>query len=354
MQNSETPPTNQSIFTESSKRPWSSWVMRLLSVAAFCVMLYLFWPLVGELRNAANLFLTIRWDWVFLAIAIQFASYGFLTGLNFILLRPFQGRISFLRLMALLPAMAFIEVAVPSAGLSGVVLRAHLLGRSGYSAEASMVTLFLESVYLAMVMIVVSLSGVWYLLNAGTLKAAQLIFAGILTVIVIVGGVLVYRVGSDRERGRALGASLLNRWNRLMAGFGRSPRSTDELLARLDQIYSGLDHLNQTPVMYFLFFAAGRVALDVASLWLCFKAFDYVISPGVLLTGFGLILIFSGLAALPGGLGFADVSLAVIYARLGTPGAVAVAAALSYRLIAFWLLRFIGFVTWQILETQKN
>jgi uncharacterized protein (TIRG00374 family) len=65
-----------------------------------------------------------------------------------------------------------------------------------------------------------------------------------------------------------------------------------------------------------------------------------------------LVLVLSGLAALPGGLGLVDASLAVIFARLGAPGAVAVAAALSYRLIAFWLVRFIGFVSWQILEAR--
>jgi uncharacterized protein (TIRG00374 family) len=96
----------------------------------------------------------------------------------------------------------------------------------------------------------------------------------------------------------------------------------------------------------------GRVALDVASLGACFLAFGYNVPPGVLLTGYGLMLLLSTLSALPGGLGLADASLAVIYARLGAPGAVAVAAALAYRLIAFWLLRFIGFINWQILEAK--
>ena len=81
-------------------------------------------------------------------------------------------------------------------------------------------------------------------------------------------------------------------------------------------------------------------------------AFTYSVPLGILLTGYGLMLALSGLGALPGGLGMADLSLAVVYARLGAPGAVAVAAALAYRLIAFWLLRFIGFITWRILEAR--
>ena len=85
----------------------------------------------------------------------------------------------------------------------------------------------------------------------------------------------------------------------------------------------------------------------------CFLAFSYPISPGILLTGYGMMQALSVLGIRPGGLGLADASLAVIYARLGAPGAVAVAAALTYRLIAYWGLRFIGFITWQILEGKS-
>jgi uncharacterized protein (TIRG00374 family) len=92
----------------------------------------------------------------------------------------------------------------------------------------------------------------------------------------------------------------------------------------------------------------------VAALGACFAAFGYWLPPGTLLTGYGLMLLLSGLAALPGGLGLADASLAVIFARLSAPGAVSLVAALSYRLISFWLLRLIGFLSWQILEAQHG
>ncbi len=70
--------------------------------------------------------------------------------------------------------------------------------------------------------------------------------------------------------------------------------------------------------------------------------------------GYGLMLLLSGLAALPGGLGLTEASLAVIFARLGAPGAVAIAAALTYRLLAFWLLRLVGFASWQVLEVRRG
>ena len=61
-------------------------------------------------------------------------------------------------------------------------------------------------------------------------------------------------------------------------------------------------------------------------------------------------MIVNSLAILPGGLGLADVSLPVLFNRLGVPGSLALAAGLTYRLVGCWLVRVIGFVSWQVLE----
>jgi uncharacterized protein (TIRG00374 family) len=324
-----------------------------LTVIAFSVLVYLFLPFIGELRQIFALLRTASWIWFGLAILIEILSYASLTGLNFLLLQPFQGKISFWRVLAILPAMAFIEVALPSAGVSGVVLRAHLLGRRGYSVETSTFTLILETFYLSVFMAVISLSGLWYLVQRGELHTGQLALLAALIVAVLVAGLYIYWTGRKHEGGKAMAGWLLVRWNRLMVFFHRLPYRQEDLDTRLDSFYVSLSQLGQTRPWPFLMTAGGRVFLDVASLGACFAIFHYSIPLVVLLTGYGLMLLLSGLAALPGGLGLADLSLAVIYARLGAPGAVAVAAALCYRLIAFWLLRFIGFVNWQVLEVHS-
>ena len=326
---------------------------RGLTVIAFAVLVYLFWPFIAEMRHVFDLLRTASWGWLGLAVVIQVLSYASLTGLNFLLLQPFRGKVSFWRMLAILPSIAFIEVALPSAGASGVVLRARLLGRRGYSVESSTFTNILETIYLSVFMVAISLSGLWYLIQRGELPAGQLALLAAMTAAVLVAGLWTYRTGRTREGGQALAGWFLARWDRLMALLHRPPYPQENLDARLDDFYEGLSQLGQTRRWPFLMAAGGRVFLDVASLGACFAIFHYGIPLGILLTGYGLTLLLSGLAALPGGLGLADLSLAVIYARLGAPGAVAVAAALCYRLIAFWLLRFIGFVTWQVLEVHS-
>lgn len=328
------------------------WLKRGLTVVALAVVLYLFWPLFGELRAAADLFRRAHWGWLAAAIAIQWISYGCLTALNYLLLSPFDGRIGFWRLMAILPAMAFIEVALPSAGASGVVLRARLLGRSGYAVEASTFTLAMEALYLTVATVAASLAGVSYLVRAGDLGPARLAALGGTALVVVAAVGAVVWAGHDPARAERLVVSQVDRWNRLAPRLRQPPIPAEHVSERVERFYAGLAQLGRAPRRLFMLMAGGRVALDVATLGACFAAFGYVIAPGALLTGYGLMLLVSGLAALPGGLGLADASLAVIFARLGAPGAVAVAAALAYRLIAFWLLRFVGFVTWQALEAR--
>ncbi len=329
-----------------------TWLKRALALVAFSVVVYLFWPLIGELRKAAGLFLHARWGWLIVAVLIQLFSYACLTELNYLLLQPFEGKINYRGLMAILPTMAFIEVAIPSAGASGVVLRARFLGRGGYTPEVATFTLIMETIYLGVAMLVVSFSGFWYLLHTGELSSRQT--ALLLVVVCILLGIAAMALwaGMRRERARTAILALSSLWNRLASRFHLKLSSPDQVMGRVDSFYEGLTRLGRKSRIPFLLFAFSRVILDVTSLGVCFFAFSYPIMPGILLTGYGLMLALSGLGALPGGLGLADASLAVIFARLGAPGAVAVAAALAYRLIAFWLLRFIGFINWQVLEAR--
>jgi len=332
------------------------WLKRALAIILLGVAIYLFWPVVQELRRpeALQAFSHAAWGWLAAAVLIQAASYGCLTALNCLLLRPFEGKITFWRMLLALPAIAFVEVAIPSAGASGVVLRVRILGRHGYSTEAATFTLALESLYLTLALAVASFSGVGFLVRTGHLSRVRL-YTMIAASLILIGlGVGLYWVGRSRERACSWAVRFGDLWNRLARKVHLRTYETEQIFARVDGFYSSLSKLNQTPHWPFFLAAFGRVALDVTTLGACFLAFRYVVSPGVVLTGYGMTLLLSGLAALPGGLGLADISLAGLYAQLGLHAGVlnAAAAALAYRLIAFWLLRLVGFVTWQVLEAR--
>jgi len=327
----------------------------ILSLAAFAVILYLFWPLLGELKDTADLFREVSWCWLVAAVTVQMLSYLCLAGLNYYLILPFAKAVRFWRLMAVLPAMAFIEAAVPSAGASGLILRARLLRPDGIPPEISTFTVILETVYLVSIMVTLALGGVWYLGYAGGIGEFNWIMLALLTFISIGAGTVIYFGVKDRQRVHHWIDQLTMHWSRFRVHIKQPPVSPSvraQFSARVDDFYEGLAQLKHVPIWRFWATSFGRVSLDVATLGVCFAAFQYSISLSALLAGYGLVLLLSALAALPGGLGMADASLAIIFTRLGVPGAVAVAAALAYRIISFWLLRFIGFFTWQTLETR--
>ena len=330
------------------------WIKRGISLLLFAILVYLFMPLLKELRGMGALLRQADWAWLVAAVLIQVVSYLSLAEANRLLLHPFPGRIRLGRMMGVLPALAFIEVTVPSAGASGIVLRARLLGKSGYSLEASTFTVAIESLFIGGFMLLAALLGLAYMLRSGEIRIYQILLLALLTMMLVVAGVIAIWYGRDQEQVKSMALRLNAAANRWRKKYRRDCVADEAVVVRVEGFYSGLRQLDSRITGLSLLTSFGRVSLDIASLGACFLAFNYRISAGALLTGYGLMLLVSGLAALPGGLGMADLSLPVIYARLGAPGAVAVAAALAYRLIAWWLLRFIGFITWQILESKKN
>jgi uncharacterized protein (TIRG00374 family) len=291
---------------------------------------------------------TAQWTWLGILIFVQIISYASLTWLNGLSLMPFSGGIRFRRLMAILTAMAFIETAIPSAGASGVVLRARLLSRHGrYPLEAALFSLVLETAFEVIAIVSIAVLGIVLLLRRG--NYVFLNFVWVVLPILIIAALVWYVWRRLIRRGvpRQLLINMAGWWNRRIR---RRPVDLGNLEQRLVEFQSGLIRLQGIPLWKFLLAAYGKVILDIATLGVCFLLFRYTIPLETLVTGYAILLLLSGLASLPGGLGLADVSAPVIFANLGTPASIALAAGLTYRLTAFWLLRFIGFLSWEFLE----
>lgn len=348
------PPPDSEGITPAQQVPQKTarkWWQVALSIALLGLLLYFFWPLLGEIRAAADLFRTADWVWFLIAILVQIVSYSFLTWLNALSLQPFSGRIRFIPLMGVLTAMAFIAVAIPSAGLSGVALRVHLLKKYKYLPEEALFSLVVETTLEFVALATVAVVGIAYLIHSGGLTPINILGLVSLGLLSIVIGWVSWRILSDYKRSKQVLKKFVNFWNRHV----RKQRELDfnELNQRLVYFNHNLRQYPRSSILKFPLSAYGKVVLDVVTLGLCFRLFGYSIRPDTLFIGYGLILTLSGVSALPGGLVMTDAFVPVIFSRLGVPGSVALAAGLSYRLIAFWLVRFVGYISWLILEKRK-
>jgi uncharacterized protein (TIRG00374 family) len=326
------------------------WLKRGLSLVLFGVLVYSFWPLLGELRQAATLFLSAQWLWLLVALFLQFSSYTCLTGLNVLALKPFDGKIGFWNLAAVLTSMAFVQIAIPSAGISATALRIRLLGKFDYTPEDSLFSLIVETICELLALVLVASLGIVVLLRNSRLTIHLIVVFLILGV----AGFLVVRyywhLLLDSNRSRSSLAKLVDFWNHIGGRIRHLELETME--QRLFTFQSNLTEYRDVAVWKFILLTSGKVVLDLFTLGAAFRLFGYEISTGTLMVGYSLILSVSGLATLPGGIGMADAYVPVLLNWFGVPGAVALTAALVYRLISYWLVRFIGFFCWQYLESR--
>lgn len=337
----------QKVSRSSSRK----WLRLVISLVLLGLLVYFFWPLLGEIKAAADLFRTADWIWLLVALVIQVVSYSFLTWMNALALQPFSGKIRFIPLAGVLTSMAFISVAIPSAGISGVALRVHLLRKYKYLPEESLFSLVVETTLELIALVSVALIGIVYLIQSGGLTIGNLLLLGLIGVLIIALFALIWHIVRDYERSRRTLKIIVKVWNR----YGERIKKLD-----LEDMDDRLAYFNQNIRRYprsswwkFPISAYGKVTLDVLTLGVCFRLFGYTISPETLLVGYGLILTLSGVSALPGGMVMTEALAPVIFSRLGVPGAVALAAGLTYRLVAFWLVRFVGYFSWLILERKK-
>jgi uncharacterized protein (TIRG00374 family) len=328
-----------------------TWLRRGISALLLIILVYFFLPLLKDLKAAAFLFRDANWIWFGIAILVQIVSYTSLTWLNMLALQPFEGKISYTRLTAVLTSMAFIQVAVPSMGISGVAMRVHLLKRSGYRAEDSLASLVVETLGEAIAITVLVLVGVAFVISSGATVLNQLVRYLFTTFFLLGLAGYIWHVIADPDRTRSHLKFIASIWDRLGSRLGKL--DIEVVDGRLSEFRNNLRNYSQVPLWKLSLSSCAKVILDVATLGAAFYMFGYSISPSDLLIGYALIILFSGTAALPGGLGMTEAYVPVIFTWLGVPGAVALAAGLVYRLIAFWLVRFVGYFCWHALEFEK-
>jgi uncharacterized protein (TIRG00374 family) len=343
-------PVSPSALTAKNTR--QRWLKRFLILVLFGIAVYLFLPLVGEIRAAAGLFRTADWRFFALAVLAQAVSYTCYTSLNVVALKPFPGKIGFANLMGVLTAMTFIQVGLPSFGVSSAALRIHLLGKFGYKPEESLVSMAMESLAEALALITVIFFGIGFILRSGSPSPLERMWIPVLSIAILFTFGLLIRLLADRKRVQRTAQRLASLWNPL---FGRWLRlDVQQLQQRLEILQENLRHYRRGDLWKLCLYGLGKVYLDVLCLGCCFYMFNYPITLGTMLTGYGLILFFCGLYGLASGPGTIDPFIPVIFSWFNIPGATAIAAGLTYRLIAFWSIRLIGFFWWQYLEGKNT
>src|SRR6266542_115721 len=115
----------------------------LKRIIPILITLLLVWFIVRQgirWRDFKTVIMQARWGWLLLALIFQAGSYSAITWLNEILLRHYGAHVAWGRQFFIQLAMAFVEAVVPSAAISGVLLRARLLKPYNVSSDIAVIT----------------------------------------------------------------------------------------------------------------------------------------------------------------------------------------------------------------------
>ena len=87
-----------------------------------------------------------------------------------------------------------------------------------------------------------------------------------------------------------------------------------------------------------------NILFDMGTVYFMFIASGNLISPIVLISGYGLPLLFGRMAFIfPGGVGIVESSMVALYTSLGIDNSLATVVVLTYRVISFWMPSISGF-----------
>lgn len=301
---------------------------------------------VHELERIAQILAAGQWRWLLLAVTLQVGYHLIFTALHHAAFNAVGVRTRMRDLLPLVFSALFVNVATPVGGAGGAALFVDDAARRGESPSrtaAGMLVVFAADLGAFLIILV---PGLLYLFTHHDLRLYELGAAALL--LALVGGLvgmlalglwsphLIRRVlawlqhRSARLRiVRAPAGDEMSWADRIAADFGAAARALAERPRALTRVLATA-------------FTAHLV--DIFTLNAIILAYHASVSPGIVVAAYGVAVLFWIVAITPQGIGIVEGAMAVTLASLGIPAARAVAIALAFRGLSFWLPLAVGFI----------
>lgn len=219
-------------------------------------------------------------------------------------------------------------------------------GNQGASLSATMPPILVD-----LVLLVVSLIGIIQLFfkhNLTTLQLTAFIFISILLLIVFL--VLFFGI-KYREKFKVIGYHIIAKIYKLF----RKPINQKKINQEFERLFRAWDTLLAGGWKGPLIGSCITIAFDMITIYFIFLGTGLAIPLDVLITGYGLPILFGKMAfIIPGGIGVIETTMIALYVSLGIPLQVTTIVVLVYRFISFWTPLLIGFVLIPFVSKTPN
>jgi putative heme transporter len=328
--------TSEEAVPGAAGRPLREAIRYVLGVLIGLVVLILLFGKRGELAASWHQFGRVQPGWVAAAIGAEAASLWIFAYLQHRVLRLSGARIALPALYALTLANDAIANTVPGEPAVSSAYRYRYYRRRGASGASAGWTVFTILISQAIGMSLILLVGVVVALASSTSAAGAGVTVLGLIVVIGAGAILVRRDLVLRLAGRMV-RGFQRVTGRPRGGFGARIEAT---LARMREI-----PLSPRSTIGIVVIAAGVWGCDFLCLVCSFLAVHATIPWDGVLLAYGAAVVVGSFPIVPGGLGIVEGSLAVILVVYGTARVPALAVAITFRLVNFWLAIALGWIT---------
>lgn len=221
----------------------------------------------------------------------------------------------------------------------------------GISEEGAGLAGTLPSFYNNVLLLFLSIFGMIHLLLVHQLSISEsMIFIIILSIIGLCAGFVIFGY-SHRQQFTLISVGFSSRFAQL-SHKPYTPSRTEDAISKM---FDSVDVLRSGGWRGPAVGAIMNTGFDMITLYFLFVAAGHSVSLGVLLTGYGLPLLFGKMAFfVPGGVGIVEGTMAAIYGGLGVQSSIMVVVILVYRMISFWLPTLLGFPLAAYLQHSNN
>ncbi len=318
---------------------------------ALWIVIFVFaWLVISrfaELSKLGETFTHGIWAWVAASAALQVVYYVVQAAIYQVSFATVLVRSRLRELIPVLFSSIFVNVAVPTGGMSGVALFIDNAVRYGQSAArtAAGVLLVLTADFSAFTVLLGL--GLTYLALRGEILAYQLTAAAIL--MAIIGGLAIaFILGLWKPYLLLHLLRAVQRAVNKVGGWVRRPHLLDEHWAPTHAMdFSAASAaIAENPLRLSGALGVAMVGhlVNLASVYVLFLAFGGPVSLGTLVAGYAMGNLFWIVSITPQGVGVVEGVMALVYSSLGVPLATAAAVVLVYRGLGFWLPLAVGFV----------
>ena len=331
----------------------------LLSMRKFLFILVLFlgaafvYLSFGELESIVETLRQGHLWFVLLALLIQ-GAWFFVAGLTYQSLYHILGTDAGVRRFTLLSAAAnFVNIVAPSAGMSGMAVFISNANRNGQSpgkaTVVSMLYVFLD--YIAFLCVLTL--GLFILFRRNDLHTTEIIASGVILIIAIALGFLLYLGSRSAELlGNAL-AAMAQFVNRIVRPFiHREYLSEARAHEFAREMGDDLKSLPERPrsLLKPLLYAFANKALMMGVLAASFLSFEVPFTAGTVIGGFAISYLFLIVSPTPSGIGIVEGIMPLALSSLRVEWSQAVIITLAYRGITFWVPLGVGAAAFRMLN----